>query len=83
MKYSKTILMVSIHRQDENPVFGEGATHINIEDDAAGPYISITQTMEGLDVGQIKIDGIDELDLIVNAAKDLLNQKTLKDPLDK
>ena len=42
-QYLETVLKVAIHRKDKNPVFGESVTYVEITNEAAGPYIIISQ----------------------------------------
>jgi hypothetical protein len=57
-----------------NPVFGERAVHVTLEDDGCGPFLSI-RTSEG----EIKVDP-DELEVITAAARQLLAQEGVGDP---
>jgi hypothetical protein len=72
MKYKTTITTVSIHSENVNPVYGEGVTHLCIQDEGAGPFITLTQ------VGEDKSDCIridmEELELITAEAKKLIGQ---------
>lgn len=38
-----TVIAISIHRDTENPLFGEGATHMRLEDESAGGFFVISQ----------------------------------------
>jgi hypothetical protein len=38
-----TVLKVAIHRPQDNPDFGEGVTHVEIEDDVAGFFVKVGQ----------------------------------------
>ena len=70
-----TILAVSIHRTDTNPVHGRGVLQISIDDDGAGGFVKIWVLGDDLD-HYVCID-VDELDLVFHEAKKLLDQKTL------
>ena len=70
-----TILAVSIHRTDTNPVHGRGVLQISIDDDGAGGFVKICELGDDLD-HYVCIDA-DELDLVFHEAKKLLDQKTL------
>ena len=70
-----TILTVSIHRTDTNPVHGRGVLQISIDDDGAGGFVKICELGDDLD-HYVCID-VDELDLVFHEAKKLLDQKTL------
>jgi len=70
-----TILTVSIHRTDTNPVHGRGALQISIDDEGAGGFVKICELGDDLD-HYVRIDA-DELDLVFHEAKKLIDQKTL------
>jgi hypothetical protein len=70
-----TILTVSIHRKDTNPVHGRGVLQISIDDEGAGGFVKICELGDDLD-HYVRIDA-DELDLVFHEAKKLLDQKTL------
>jgi hypothetical protein len=70
-----TILAVSIHRTDTNPVHGRGVLQISIDDEGAGGFVKICELGDDLD-HYVQIDA-DELDLVFHEAKKLLDQKTL------
>ena len=70
-----TILAVSIHRKDTNPVHGRGVLQISIDDEGAGGFVKICELGDDLD-HYVCID-VDELDLVFHEAKKLLDQKTL------
>ena len=70
-----TILTVSIHRKDTNPVHGRGVLQISIDDDGAGGFVKICELGDDLD-HYVCIDA-DELDLVFQEAKKLIDQKTL------
>ena len=72
MKYKSTIIRISIHPENVNPVYGEGVTHVHIQDEAAGPFLTISQ------VGDEKFECVRidlcELELITAEAKKLIGQ---------
>ena len=70
-----TILTVSIHRKDTNPVHGRGVLQISIDDEGAGGFVKICELGDDLD-HYVRIDA-DEIDLVFHEAKKLLDQKTL------
>ena len=70
-----TILTVSIHRKDTNPVHGRGVLQISIDDEGAGGFVKICELGDDLD-HYVQINA-DELDLVFHEAKKLLDQKTL------
>lgn len=70
-RYRTTPLSVSVHLDNENPVFGESATHVTVDDEAGGPFLVLTQINEQSRNGEIRVC-IDELEMIFQAAKDLM-----------
>lgn len=70
-----TILTVSIHRTDTNPVHGRGTLQISIDDEGAGYFIKICELGDDLEQ-YVRIDA-DELELVFHEAKKLIAQKTL------
>ena len=72
MKYKSTIIKISSHPEYANPVYGEGVTHVNVQDEAAGPFITLLQ------VGEEKFECVrvdmDELEMITAEAKKLIGQ---------
>ena len=72
MKYKSTIIRISIHPENVNPVYGEGVTHVSIQDEGAGPFLELSQEGdEKLKCIQIVIE---ELELIAAEAKKLIGQ---------
>lgn len=83
MKVVSTILQVSVHRENNNPIFGEGNTYVRVEDDAAGPYIVMEQHDDDSASGVVRFD-YDELEVVMDAAKMLMHQMYIeKAALDK
>lgn len=70
-KYITTPIAVSIHPAGENPLLGDNAVIVFIEDAGAGPFVSIEGTRGDAARGEIAID-IDQLRLIVRAVDDAL-----------
>ena len=64
-----TPIAVSIHRETEHPLFGEGVIHLKLEDDAGGFGFYFTVSQD--DIG-FKID-FDEIKQLVIAGKFLLD----------
>lgn len=79
-KYQTTILQVVIHREDENPVFGESNTYVKVDDEGGGPFLVITQDntdFHNKEENQIRVD-YQELVAIVEAGKMLMHQMTIE-----
>jgi len=72
MKYKSTIIRISIHPENVNPVYGEGVTHVHVQDESGGPFLTLSQVGEEK-FECVRID-IEELELIAAEAKKLINQ---------
>lgn len=72
MKYKQTILTISVHPVRVNPIFGEGSTHITLNDEGGGVFIEMSQSDDNTENGVIRLDP-DEWDEINAAVKTLLN----------
>ena len=72
MKYKSTIIKISIHPENVHPVYGEGVTHVCIQDEGAGPFLALSQ------VGEEKLECVrvdmEELEMITAEAKKLIGQ---------
>jgi hypothetical protein len=62
------IRSISVYREGDNPIFGESATHITLEDSGSGAWIELEQATDEPEPETIKID-FDEFDHISNAVK--------------
>ncbi len=69
-EYKVTPLKVAIHNKITNPLFGESVTHLEIDDEAEGPFIVLRQESEGEDE-IIRLD-MEELEVIVKEARKLI-----------
>ena len=81
MKYVQTIKSIMVYPEGE-PWFHELATKVSLEDEGGGCYgcyVVLTQSSDAPELGQVRLDP-DELDAVYSAAKQLLNQHTLKPP---
>lgn len=63
-------IVISVYRGDDSPVFGEGSTHVCLDDDGGGEFIVLRQTHWSIKEGEIRVD-IDELNEIMLAVMDL------------
>lgn len=77
-EYLKTILTISIHSKDENPIFGMSSTHVSLDDEAGGPFLVLKQCNDQSQTGEIRLV-FDELSLIVEVANELMTQIAFKD----
>lgn len=62
-----TPLMVALHTDEQNPIFGEQTIHIEIVDEAAGPFLKISQDNEFIHLT------LEELDLVNSQAKKIIS----------
>ena len=67
-KYLKTVIAVSIHLAGENPIYGESATRVAVNDDAAGPFIVLSQSSDRLVLGELTFN-VEELEAVTAAAR--------------
>lgn len=72
-KYVSTIIKIAIHRENENPVFGEGNTFVSVEDEAAGPFLIIEQNDSYNTEKNLRMDYAEFL-AVADAAKTLMHQ---------
>lgn len=78
MTLMMTTTAISVHRKGDSPVFGESVTVVALDDEAAGPYITLEQYPDTVKEAKIKLE-IDELEMILKAAKQLMDQEGLKE----
>ena len=72
-KYATTTLKVAVHREDVNPVFGEGVTYVIVDDEAGGPFLVIEQHDDVARPGAVRLD-YEEFMAVAEAAKMLMHQ---------
>ena len=71
--YKTTILRVAVHREESNPIFGEGNTYVSVDDEAAGPFIVLEQENDLPTPGAMRLD-YEEFLAVAEAAKMLMHQ---------
>ena len=64
-------LSISVHREGDNPVFGETVTIVTLDDEAGGPFIRLEQIHDSIEPGKLILD-LEELELCLKAARKLL-----------
>ncbi len=69
MSFVVTPIAVSVHARGQSPIFGEGVTHVIVDDEAAGPFLRLKQADS--EKGEVCLD-INELEAIVIAARKLI-----------
>jgi hypothetical protein len=72
-EFKTTILQVAVHREDANPVFGEGNTYVRVDDEAAGPFLIIEQHDDDVRPGTVRME-YEEFLAVAEAAKTLMHQ---------
>jgi hypothetical protein len=78
--YRQTPIATSVHLDGDNPIFGESATHICLEDEAGGcAFIVLKQCHDLIEKGEVRVD-LEELELIAKVAKEMVEEydKVLK-----
>lgn len=66
-----TPIAMSVHPDDQSPIYGEGATHILIEDESGGPFLILRQQHDQIKPGEVRFDW-DEFEQVVLAARALM-----------
>lgn len=63
----------SVHLAGHNPVFGESATHVTIDDEAGGPFLVLQQFRDDQELkpGRVKLC-LDELERVLETARILM-----------
>ena len=74
MTVCTVVTAYSVYEEGDSPVFGNTATHVRLEDEAAGQFIVLEQTHEDIKPGQLTFD-LDELEAVLVAARKLMAQK--------
>jgi len=72
-RYITTTITVSIHPEGENPIYGDRATHVSVEDEAGGGFLVIKQHGDSHEPGTVRLDP-EELDAVAAAAKELISK---------
>lgn len=76
MTLKKTIISVSVHDENDNPVFGESVTIVSIKDEAGGPFIKVKQCNDYSELGSVTFNDVEELKMVCDVAEELLKQFT-------
>lgn len=62
---------LTVHFKDKSPIFGEGVIHVKLDDEGAGPFVTLRQMKESNEddgYNNIKMD-FQELEHLVKAVK--------------
>lgn len=73
----RTVTEVSIHAKGQNPIFGEFVTKVRLDDEAAGPFLVISQSRDD-GLSELRLD-YEELVEITEAAKRMMEQPGVKE----
>ena len=74
-----TITEITVHHQDENPIYGESALKVRLQDEAAGCFIVLAQHADlAAKMGEVRLSP-EELPIVMQTAKRLLDQPGAKD----
>ena len=65
-----TPIAVSVHRAGDNPLFGESAIRVALDDEAGGPFLVLSNTDPSAD-GGTRVD-LCELEAVLVAARQLV-----------
>lgn len=63
-----TLMALSVHDEGDNPIFGESAIHVSLDDEAGGAFIVIHEIATDQ---KIRID-LEQLELVVVEARKLI-----------
>ena len=66
-----TPVCVSVHMKGESPVYGEGVTHVQLEDEGGGAFVVLRQFGDHEKAGELRFD-IDELRAVAREAARLV-----------
>ena len=80
--YKTTIMQVSVHGEESNPIFGEGNTYVSVDDEAGGPFLIIEQHDDSNEPGKVKFD-YEEFIAVAEAAKMLMHQMYIEQAVQK
>ena len=72
-----TITSITIHRKGDSPVFGETATVVSMQDEAAGIFFKVSQCTEE-NQGYVMLE-VEEIEAILRAAKHMAEQEGAKE----
>lgn len=78
-----TMMKAAVHPNTENPVFGDGVIYVEVHDDAAGAFVTLSQPSASQIspeyTGKVTIDYETDWPSVVQAVHALMRQTGLKD----
>jgi len=69
----QTIIGISVHAENDNPIFGDSVTHVLLDDEVGGFFVKLSQEFNDGEPNTIRLD-FDEVDTIVDAINTLKKQ---------
>jgi len=79
IEYVITPIAYSVHVAEDNPIFGESTTHVRLEDEAAGYFITLEQSSgNDQEPGVVSFD-MEALEAVLIAARRLINRVPKED----
>lgn len=73
MTYRTTPIAVSVHGDTDSPIYGESAVHVLIDDETAGPFITLRQVgNDDPKPGMVGMD-IEQLEIVTRVARELID----------
>lgn len=75
-------MKVAIHDKTVNPVYGDGVIYVEINDEAAGPFVVLTQNALSGDperTGKVCFDYATEWPAVFSSVQSLMTQQGIKD----
>lgn len=80
-EHRMTICKMAVHHADINPSFGEGVIYVEVDDEAAGPFVMLSQPSITAPehAGKVCIDYTSEWPAVVQAVRMIMAQPGIKD----
>jgi hypothetical protein len=64
-----TVTEITVHREDESPVFGELVTHVKLDDEGGGAFVKLIQ-FNNIQMNEVRF-GFNEFEYLVQAVNAL------------
>ena len=61
-----TVTEISVHKEDDNPIFGDLVTHVKLYDEGGGTFIKLVQHGNDAKTNEIRLD-FNEIEYIMKA----------------
>lgn len=70
-----TVTEITMHPEDQSPIYSQMATKIGIQDEGAGPFVTITQdTDDGVAMIRLDFEEVDTLVRAISMLKDCIEE---------